>query len=55
MFIVVRKINNQIITDHLPVDRRGLHWFSLNKELISRDLEAVITLHCDKSGALYKA
>ncbi len=40
MFIVVCGINNWIVTGYLPVSRRGLHWFSLVKELISRDTEA---------------
>ena len=43
MFIVVREINNWIVTGYLPISRRGLHWFSLVKELISRNLEAETT------------
>jgi len=34
MFIVVRGLNNWIVTGHLPVSRKGLHWFNLIKELI---------------------
>ena len=55
MFIVVREINNWIITGHLPVSRRGLYWFSLSKELISRDLGAETTIQYDKNGVPYKA
>ena len=55
MFIVVREINNWIVTDHLPVSRRGFTIVCLDENYPSRDLGAITAFHRDKSGALYKA